>query len=118
MYHCKDLSGIGGVERPGIVHRLDKGTSGVLVVAKNDKAHQNLSDQFQEKQVRKEYRALCLGEIQKEEQTLVNLMKRAEVNRKKFVVNQKKGKEAITHVKVLKKNSKEKKISKVEKLYQ
>ena len=104
LYDCKDLSGIGGVERPGIVHRLDKGTSGLMVVAKNDKAHQSLSRQFQEHRVEKEYIALCLGEVQKSRQTLIHLMKRSELNRKKFVVNQKKGKEAITHVEVLKKN--------------
>jgi len=105
LHHCKDLSGIGGVERPGIVHRLDKGTSGVMVVAKNDQAHQSLSEQFKEKQVEKEYMALCLGAMAIPEQTLVNLMKRAETNRQKFVVNQRKGKEAITHVTVLKKGS-------------
>lgn len=106
LHHCDDLSGVGGVERPGIVHRLDKGTSGVMVVAKNDKAHQNLSAQFQNKEVQKEYEALCLGSIQKQEQTLIHLMKRAEMNRKKFVVNQKKGKQAITQVKVLQKSHK------------
>lgn len=105
LHHCQDLSGIGGVERPGIVHRLDKGTTGVMVVAKNDSAHQNLSDQFKDKKVKKVYVALCRGSIAKLEQTLVNLMKRAETNRKKFVVNKKKGKEAITHVRVLKKNN-------------
>ncbi|MBF0105338.1 MAG: RluA family pseudouridine synthase [Deltaproteobacteria bacterium] len=104
LYHCRDLSGIGGVERPGIVHRLDKGTSGVLVVAKNDQAHQNLSDQFKNKTVQKIYHALCLGEVQKTQQTLVHLMKRSEQNRKRFVVNQKKGKEAITGVRVIQKN--------------
>jgi 23S rRNA pseudouridine1911/1915/1917 synthase len=104
LYRCKNLSGIGGVERPGIVHRLDKGTSGVMVIAKNDKAHQGLSLQFQNRDVKKEYLALALGKIEKTEQTLVNLMKRSETNRKKFVVNQKKGKEAITHIRVIKKN--------------
>ncbi len=101
LYHCKDLSGIGGVERPGIVHRLDKGTSGVMVVAKNDRAHHSLSDQFKNHEVEKEYRALCLGQIQLKQQTLVSLMKRSETNRKKFIINQKKGKEAITHITVL-----------------
>lgn len=105
LFHNKGLSGIGGVERPGIVHRLDKGTSGVMVIAKNDLAHQHLSRQFQNKQVKKEYVALCLGCVQKDEQTLVHLMKRAEMNRKRFVVNEKKGKEAITFVQVISKNS-------------
>lgn len=102
LHRCKDeLSGIGGVERPGIVHRLDKGTSGVMVVAKSDFAHQDLSRQFQNHEVVKTYKALVLGEVTKSEQTLIHLMKRSELNRKKFVVNQKKGKQAITHVSVL-----------------
>lgn len=105
LYHCQgELSGIGGVERPGIVHRLDKGTSGVMVVAKSDMAHKSLTEQFQNRVVDKEYLALSLGCVQKDEQTLDHLMKRAEINRKKFVVNQKKGKRAITHLKVLQKN--------------
>lgn len=105
LHHCKDLSGIGGVTRPGIVHRLDKGTTGVMVVAKNDRAHQVLSQAFQQREVEKEYLAIAVGEIAKAEQRLVHLMKRAEINRKKFVVNQKKGKLAITNVRVLKKNT-------------
>jgi len=104
LHHCKDLSGIGGVERPGIVHRLDKGTSGVMVVAKHDRAHQNLSEQFQKHLVVKEYLALCLGQILKPQQTLINFIKRSETNRKKFVVNQRKGKEAISHITVLRGN--------------
>jgi 23S rRNA pseudouridine1911/1915/1917 synthase len=105
LHHCKDLSGIGGVSRPGIVHRLDKGTTGLMVVAKNDRAHQALTEQFQAHTVEKEYRALTVGKIAKPQQTLVNLMKRSELNRKKFVVNLKKGKEAITHVTLLKGNT-------------
>lgn len=101
LHHCKNLSGIGGVERPGIVHRLDKGTSGLMVVAKTDRAHQHLSQQFQNKKVQKVYAAICVGVIQKDEQRLENLMKRAETNRKKFVVNQKKGKLAISNVSVV-----------------
>lgn len=105
LYHCgKSLSGIGGVERPGIVHRLDKGTSGLMLVAKSDKAHQALTKLFQNRLIEKKYRALALYEMQKTQQTLKDLMKRSETNRKKFVVNSKKGKEAITHVSVLKKN--------------
>lgn len=107
LHHCKKgLSGIGGVERPGIVHRLDKGTSGLIVVAKTDKAHKSLSEQFQSRDIYKEYRAITLGSIRREEQTLDNLVKRSEFNRKKFVVNQKKGKQAITHLKVLDKKKK------------
>jgi 23S rRNA pseudouridine1911/1915/1917 synthase len=105
LHHCEGgLSGIGGVERPGIVHRLDKGTSGVMVVAKSDFAHRDLSNQFQNHEIEKEYRALVVGRVEKTEQTLVHLMKRAEFNRKKFVVNQKKGKKAVTHVTVLNQN--------------
>lgn len=104
LYHCQgQLSGIGGVERPGIVHRLDKGTSGLMVVAKTDRAHHNLSQQFQDKTVKKEYHALVLGAVQKNTQRLVNLIKRSEINRKKFIVNQKKGKQAISTITVLQK---------------
>lgn len=106
LYHCQGgLSGIGGVERPGIVHRLDKGTSGALVVAKTDFAHRKLSEQFQLRDVAKQYLAITVGEIIKTEQTLIDLMKRSELNRKKFVVNQKKGKRAVTHVSVIRKNT-------------
>jgi 23S rRNA pseudouridine1911/1915/1917 synthase len=64
LHHIKDLSGIGGEKRPGIVHRLDKGTSGVMVVAKNDEAHRELSRQFQDREVEKEYVALAWGLVQ------------------------------------------------------
>ena len=64
LHHVTDLSGIGGELRPGIVHRLDKGTSGVMVVAKNDAAHDALSQQFQDRQVDKEYAALVWGVVQ------------------------------------------------------
>ena len=64
LHHVKDLSGIGGEMRPGIVHRLDKGTSGVMVVAKNDEAHQELSRQFHDREVEKEYVALAWGLVQ------------------------------------------------------
>ena len=64
LHHVDDLSGIGGEMRPGIVHRLDRGTSGVMVVAKNDIAHQELSRQFHDREVEKEYIALVWGEVQ------------------------------------------------------
>lgn len=63
LYHCKDLSGINGVERPGIVHRIDKDTSGLLVVAKNDNAHVKLSEQLADKHVKRKYEAIVHGEI-------------------------------------------------------
>ena len=105
LFHCQgSLSGIGGVERPGIVHRLDKGTSGLMMVAKSNVAHQRLTEQFQNRQIEKEYLALALYEMEKLEMRLDDLMKRSELHRKKFVVNQKKGKQAITNLKVLQKN--------------
>lgn len=106
LYHCQgQLSGIGGVERPGIVHRLDKGTSGLMVVAKTDVTHQKLTEQFQNRQVEKEYLALVLGSLAKNEVHLDNLIKRSEMNRKKFMVNQKKGRRAVSHIFVERKNS-------------
>ncbi|MEA3470391.1 MAG: RluA family pseudouridine synthase, partial [Thermodesulfobacteriota bacterium] len=66
LFHCKDLSGIGGVLRPGIVHRLDKNTSGLIVVAKSDVAHRELAAQFKEHLVKKVYKALVHGEVRKE----------------------------------------------------
>ncbi|NQU16767.1 MAG: RluA family pseudouridine synthase [Candidatus Saganbacteria bacterium] len=105
LHHCKDLSGIGGVERPGIVHRLDKDTSGVLVVAKNDKAHQNLSKQFKNREVEKTYLALVEGKVKKDVGTICERIGRHTVNRKKMAVVTVEGKmsrEAVTHYKVLK----------------
>ncbi len=61
LHHCSDLSGVGGVRRPGIVHRIDKDTSGIIVVAKNDQAHTSLADQFQKREIDKEYLAICQG---------------------------------------------------------
>lgn len=102
LYHCKDLSGIGGVKRPGIVHRLDKGTSGVMVAAKNDKAHAALSDQFKNHETIKIYWALVFGRMKQEEGTFDSLLARSVENRQKFAVHRSKGKRAITHYKVLK----------------
>ena len=101
MAICKDsLSGIGGEIRPGIVHRLDKDTSGVIVVAKNDKAHINLSEQIKEHKVKKTYIALVRGIVKENEATINMSIGRSEKDRKKMAVT-KKGKEAITHFKVL-----------------
>ncbi len=101
LHHCKGLSQIGGEERPGIVHRLDKGTSGVMVVAKNDNAHHRLTEQFQNHSIYKKYLAVVVGKFPQQELRIENLMKRSEFNRKKFVVNSKKGKKAISFVKCL-----------------
>lgn len=87
LYHCKDLSGIGGVLRPGIVHRLDRNTSGVMVVAKNDFAHQHLSDQFKQRKVKKKYLALVWGKMgEGREGELKGRIARARANRKKMTV--------------------------------
>ena len=101
MAICKDsLSGIGGEIRPGIVHRLDKDTSGAIIVAKNDKAHINLSEQLKEHKVKKTYLALVRGIIKENEATINMPISRSNKDRKKMDVN-KEGKEAITHFKVL-----------------
>ena len=102
MAICKDsLSGIGGEIRPGIVHRLDKDTSGILIVAKNDKAHINLSEQIKNHQVKKTYIALVRGIVKENEATINMPIGRSPNDRKKMAVV-KNGKEAITHFKVLK----------------
>ena len=101
MAICKDsLSGIGGEIRPGIVHRLDKDTSGILVVAKNDKAHINLSEQIKNHEVKKTYIALVRGIVKENEATINMPIGRSPTDRKKMAVV-KNGKEAITHFKVL-----------------
>lgn len=103
MAHCKDsLSGIGGEIRPGIVHRIDKDTSGLLIIAKNDIAHINLSEQIKNHEVKKTYLALVRGRIKEQEATINMPIARDEKNRIKMAVD-KNGKAAITHFKVLKK---------------
>ena len=102
MAHCKgSLSGIGGEIRPGIVHRLDKDTSGLLIVAKNDKAHINMSEQIKNREVKKVYIALVRGVVPENEATINMPIGRSSKDRKKMAVR-KDGKEAITHFKVLK----------------
>ena len=103
---CKDsLSGIGGEIRPGIVHRLDKDTSGLLIVAKNDQAHINMSKQIQDRKVIKKYIALVKGVIAEDSATIDMPIARSTKDRKKMAVDPK-GKEAITHFKVLKRYDK------------
>lgn len=102
MNICKDsLSGIGGEIRPGIVHRLDKNTSGLLIVAKNDNAHIKMSEQIKNREVKKIYIALVRGIIKEDEATINMPIARSKKDRKKMAVD-KDGKEAITHFKVLK----------------
>ena len=99
---CKDsLSGIGGEIRPGIVHRLDKDTSGLLIIAKNDLAHMNMSKQIQDRKVIKKYIALVRGTVPENEATIDMPIARSQKDRKKMAVD-KNGKEAITEFKVLK----------------
>ena len=101
MSICKDsLSGIGGEIRPGIVHRLDKNTSGAIIIAKNDKAHINLSEQLKNHEINKTYIALVRGIVKENNATINMPIGRSKKDRKKMDVD-KNGKEAITHFKVL-----------------
>ena len=106
MNICKDsLSGIGGEIRPGIVHRLDKDTSGLLIVAKNDMAHVKMSEQIKNHEVKKTYIALVRGVIKENEATIDMPIGRSRTDRKKMAVA-KDGKNAVTHIKVLKRYDK------------
>jgi 23S rRNA pseudouridine1911/1915/1917 synthase len=103
MYHCKDsLSGINGVLRPGIVHRIDKDTTGSLIVCKTDFAHNDIAAQLKEHSITRKYRAIVHGVIQDESGTIHAPIGRDEKDRLKMAVNSKNGKEAVTHYKVLK----------------
>jgi 23S rRNA pseudouridine1911/1915/1917 synthase len=105
MARCKDsLSGIGGEIRPGIVHRIDKDTSGIIIVAKNDKAHLNISEQIKEHKTTKTYLALVRGRVKENEATIDMPIGRSKKDRKKMAVD-KYGKKAVTHFKVLKRYS-------------
>lgn len=102
LWKCKgSLSGIGGKIRPGIVHRLDKDTSGLLIIAKNDKAHLNMSKQIKDREVTKKYIALVRGVIAENEATIDMPIGRSKLDRKKMAIV-KNGKKAVTHFKVLK----------------
>ncbi len=103
LWHIKDLSGINGELRPGIVHRLDKDTSGLLIIAKNDRAHINLTKMFQEKRIKKTYLAILKGKLQKSEGRLVTQIGRDKNDRKRMaVINEiKNGKTAITNYKTI-----------------
>ena len=101
LYHCHDLSGINGVTRPGIVHRIDKETSGLLMVAKNDMAHQSLSEQLQEHTVTRRYLALVHGLIPHEFGRIEAPIGRDKNDRQKMTCTDKNAKDAITNFKVL-----------------
>ena len=106
LSRCKDsLSGIGGEIRPGIVHRLDKDRSGVLIVAKNDKSHVKMSEQIKNHEVKKTYIALVRGVLKENEATINMPIGRSNTDRKKMAVV-KNGKNAITHIKVIKRYNK------------
>lgn len=101
LHHCRDLSGIGGVYRPGIVHRLDKDTSGLMVVAKTDASHQHLVDQFQKGQVTKEYQALVWGLPLQTSGRIEKPIGRHPRERKKMSVQAPRGKWAVTEWRVM-----------------
>lgn len=102
LYHCKDtLSGINGVIRPGIVHRIDKDTSGLLIVAKNDTAHLNLAKQIKEHSFHRAYQAVCYGNIKEDTGTIHQPVGRHPKDRKKMAVTDKNSKDAVTHFEVL-----------------
>ena len=102
LYHCRDnLSGINGVLRPGIVHRIDKDTTGALIVCKNDKSHQKIADQLRAHTITRSYRAIVYNNFSEEEGTIQAPIGRHPTNRKKRMVTEKNSKEAITHYKVL-----------------
>ncbi|MFQ5824024.1 MAG: RluA family pseudouridine synthase [bacterium] len=100
LFHCGDLSAIGGRQRPGIVHRLDKDTSGLMVIAKNDETHINLSQQFSEKKTEREYRAIVWRHFRKKKGKIASYIARSPKDRTRMTV-QKEGKLAITHYEVL-----------------
>ncbi|MBQ7119635.1 MAG: RluA family pseudouridine synthase [Oscillospiraceae bacterium] len=102
MYHCgDDLSGINGVLRPGIVHRLDKDTSGVMLVAKSDISHNSLAEQIKEHTVRREYRTIVIGNLRDDEGTISAPIGRHKTDRKKMAVTENNSKDATTHYKVI-----------------
>lgn len=102
MYHCREqLSGINGVMRPGIVHRIDRDTTGVLVICKNDLAHNHVAAQLKQHSIRRKYVAVVSGVMKEEEGTIDAVIGRHPVERKKMAAGVKNGKHAVTHYRVL-----------------
>jgi len=102
LYHCKDsLSGINGILRPGIVHRIDKDTSGLLIVAKNDKAHMGLAQQIKEHSFTREYNAVIVGHLKENDGTVNAPIGRNPKDRKKMCVTYQNSKNAVTHYSVI-----------------
>ncbi len=102
LYHCKDnLSGINGVARPGIVHRIDRDTTGILIVCKNDMSHNSIAAQLKEHSINRRYRALVHGNLKDDHGTVEGPIGRHPVDRKKMAINERNGKPAVTHYTVL-----------------
>lgn len=102
LHHCRgELSGINGVQRPGIVHRIDRDTTGVLVVCKNDFAHGSLAEQLKEHSITRRYYAIVHGNLKEDDGTVDAPIGRHPLDRKKMSINEKNGKEAVTHYHVL-----------------
>lgn len=101
LHHCPDLKGIGGEVRPGIVHRLDRDTSGLLVVAKSELAHRRLVEMFKERSVRKEYVAIVFGRPEPERGVIRTLIGRSDSNRQKMSAKAEHGRMAVTHYEVV-----------------
>jgi 23S rRNA pseudouridine1911/1915/1917 synthase len=101
LFHCRSLSGIGGEERPGIIHRLDKDTSGLLVVAKHDRSHRHLAAQLKARKLQRRYQALVHGAMPAQEGTIDAPVGRHPTQRKKMAVVARGGREARTHYRVL-----------------
>lgn len=102
MYHCgSELSGINGVMRPGIVHRIDMDTTGSVIACKNDKAHNCIAEQLKDHSITRRYHAICHGVLKEDEGTVNKPIGRHPTDRKKMAVNEKNGKNAVTHYKVL-----------------
>ena len=102
LYHCKDnLSGINGVARPGIVHRIDRDTTGILIVCKNDMSHNSIAAQLKEHSINRRYRALVHGNLKEDTGTVEGPIGRHPVDRKKMAINERNGKPAVTHFTVL-----------------
>ena len=107
LYHCDgQLSGINGVLRPGIVHRIDRDTTGSLLVCKNDMAHRALAEQLKEHSINRRYRAIVWGNLKEDEGTVDAPIGRHPVDRKKMAINRQNGKNAVTHYTVLQRFSK------------
>lgn len=100
LFHCHDLSGVGGVLRPGIVHRLDKDTSGLIIVAKSDPAHRGLTDQFKRHEIGKTYEVIVHGDPKSDEGEICLPVGRHPVDRKKMSVNSRRGREALSRWRV------------------